>query len=374
MKIYLDVTPYFWHTEDKGGIYHYIARFLAHLPQDEDLVLFVRGRRVIVAEKVAAYARRFPLIWRRMPGQLHHLLPLLKGPGRFLSFWDDVPALWGLEAFSVVHDLRALFYEEELKPLEEGLPLYREFSRLKAYQERRRYFEERRRALLKTFKRARGFIAVSNFTAQNLVRAGIALERIKRIYHGPLPRVKTGKLPSFLEGRPFILYVGKIEPLKNIEGLLLAFEELRRKRPGIFLVLAGPLTWYGRFLKERWPRQKGVIFLDFVPEETLEVLYREAICLVFPSFYEGFGLPLLEAMSRGLPAVVSRAGSLPEIGGEACLYFDPLDPKDMGEKLLLLLEEPGLRQALARKGLKRAKSFSWSRCVRETLSFLKGPS
>ncbi len=372
-KIYLDVTPYFWRTEDKGGIYHYIERFLAHLTptQKKKIVLFLRGRRVIDAHKVEQFRSTWPIKWVKLPGQLHHLFPVLCKRGKFLSFWDDVPCLLGLKSFSVIHDLRAVFYEDELKSLEEGLPLYPLFSRLPAYHQRRRYFAERKKVLLRTLKRAQGFIAISDFTADQLKRVGVPASNIKKVYHGPLPQTQKAPLPSFLKSRGFLLYVGKIEPLKNVEGLLLAFEELRKDFPDLSLVLAGPLTWYGRFLKSRWSKLENVYFLDLVSPQVLETLYQEALCLVLPSFYEGFGLPVLEAMSRGLPVAASRRGAIPEVGGEAGLYFDPTNPKAIRDTLARLCANPPLRNDLAQKGVARSKFFSWERCVQETLDWLE---
>ena len=372
MKFYFDVTPYFWRTEDRGGIYHYIERFLIHLPFGwrRKFILFVRGRRVINDQKLACFQQDWKIKWCKIPGQLHRIFPLLVGRGKFLSFWDDLPLLFGLKPFVVIHDLRALFYEQTLKPLEESLPLYPFFSRLTEYKQRRRYFSDRAKALQRTLKRARGFIAISGFTASNLLKLGVQREKIKKIYHGPLPSAEEGALPPFLKGRDFLLYVGKVEPLKNIEGLLLAFGKLRCKFPEVFLVIAGPLTWYGRFLKANWPKLENVCFLDFVSPNTLEALYRKASCLVLPSFYEGFGLPVLEAMSRGLPVAASRAGAIPEIGGKACIYFDPKDSDEISRCLKELLQEPELRRKLAQWGKRRSRLFSWAKCVRETLAFI----
>ena len=371
MKIYLDVTPYFWRTEDRGGIYHYIERFLAHLPLREETILLVRGRRVIDSEKVKQMAQNYPLHWVKFPGQLHKIFPVLWKRTAYLSLWHDLPLIWRAKPFLVVHDLRSLIYEEELLPLEKGLPLFSSFSSLPEFRKRWDYFKERRRALKKAFKQAHGFIAVSEFTARELQSHGIEASRIKQVYHGPLPKATPSSLPSFLEGRPFFLYVGKVEPLKNIEGLLHAFKLLERLYPSLLLVIAGPLTWYGRFLRERLPASRNVYFLDFVSPHLLETLYRSALALVLPSFYEGFGLPVLEAMSRGLAVAASIRGALPEIAGPAALYFNPLSIEEMAACMERLLQDEALRSHLGNLGKKKSQKFSWDRCVRETLSWIK---
>ena len=369
--LYLDVTPYFWRTEDRGGIYHYIERFLAHLPETPEIRLLVRGRRVIDRERVSRWASKRPLLWVRLPGQLHHLVPVLYGRGTYLSLWDEIPALLGLRAFSVLHDPRSFLYEDELLPLERTLPLYPEFSRLREFEKRRAYFRDRRRALRKSFKRASGIITVSLFSAREIRKLGTTNVPIEAVYHGPLPVSEPEPLPGSLGRKPFVLYVGKLDPLKNIEGLLLAFEKVKARKVALELVLAGPLTWYGRFLKERWRKLEGVHFLDFVSPGILESLYRRALFLILPSFYEGFGLPVAEAFSRGLPVAVSNRAALPEIAGDAALYFDPLSPEEIAAAMEKLFFDEKLRRRLAIRGLARAGKFSWKRCVERTLGLIR---
>jgi glycosyltransferase involved in cell wall biosynthesis len=114
-----------------------------------------------------------------------------------------------------------------------------------------------------------------------------------------------------------------------------------------------------------------VIFTDYVSDQDLACLYQNAICFVMPSLYEGFGIPILEAMSFNLPVACSNSSSLPEVGGDSCLYFDPNDVKDMGDKIKKLLTDDVLRQNLKKLGKERIKYFSWQKCAEETLELLK---
>jgi len=373
--LYLDVTPYFWRTEDRGGIYHYIRNFLLELAKDPPagLWLFVRGRGVIEARKVSCWARHFPVKWVRLPGQLHRIIPLLRGSGKYLTLWEDLPALWGLKVYSVVHDLRALIYEEELLPCEKDLPFWRQWKDLPEARARRRYFSTRKRMLERVLSKARGLVAISRFTAQGLVSRGIEEERVKVVYHGPLPPTSPAPLPTELQNNPYVLYVGKFEPLKNVERLLLAFKLWRKTNPRVRLVCAGPLTWYGRFLVKRFSSLEGVYFLDFVSPNLLESLYRKALFLVLPSLYEGFGLPVLEAMSRGVAVAASDIAPLREVAGLGAYFFDPFSPKALRDAFSLLWEDRALREKLASCGLERSRKFSWEKTVLETISFVSLP-
>ncbi len=374
MSLYIDITPYFWITEDKGGIYHYIDRFInqilkENLTQKYKITFLIRGYRVIDKNKVDQYYCKIPLKWLKIPGHFHRYIPLIFG-GQYITLWDNIPKTIKTVVYAVIHDLRALIYKDKLEKIEKELPLYKKFCNLKEYKLRKQYFYKKERMLEETLLKSEGIIAISKFTANTIKQLGLFSKRLTTVYHGILPKYHKNDLPIYLKNKTFILYVGKIDPLKNIEGLLLAFHLLRQKNPEIYLVLAGPLTWYGRFLRATWPHKEGIFWLDFVSNELLESLYEKAQFLILPSFYEGFGLPLLEAMSRGLPTVVSNKGALPEIGGEASIYFDPYDYKDIANKIEEILFSPLLKKSLKEKGIIRSKTFSWKECVNKTLTFV----
>ena len=188
-----------------------------------------------------------------------------------------------------------------------------------------------------------------------------------------------GELPPRL-APGFILAVGTVEPRKNYPRLLAAYRHLRREsvplllgdRPGVpELVIAGRPGWaYGDTL-ERIKAEPGVRYLGHVDEPTLSALYRSAAMLALPSLYEGFGLPLLEAMANGLPAVVGNAGALPELADGAAIVVDPEDVSSIAAGLERLLSDVSLREQLGAAGRLRAADFTWERAASTTRDVLQ---
>jgi glycosyltransferase involved in cell wall biosynthesis len=205
--------------------------------------------------------------------------------------------------------------------------------------------------------------------------------KVSVIAEGLPPDVPAGPLPAGLEPG-FILAVGTVEPRKNYPRLLAAFRQMRGRhgslpfivngRPGVpQLVIAGRPGWaYGDTL-QRIGAEPGVRYLGHVDEPTLSALYEAASVLAFPSLYEGFGLPLLEAMSRGVPAVVGAAGALPELAAGAAIAVEPDDVDAIAGALERLLADPHLRKKLGEEGKRRAESFTWDRAAEQTLEVLQ---
>ena len=146
--------------------------------------------------------------------------------------------------------------------------------------------------------------------------------------------------------KPYILYVGNDYPHKNLKRLCLAFKKLNLD-------------------------YQLVLVTDFVSDEELNKLYRNASLFVFPSLVEGFGLPPLEAMARGVPVACSNTGSLPEILGEAAVYFNPLDIGDMTEKIKKTLSNDRAKKDLIEKGFEQVKKYNWGKMAKETLGVYK---
>lgn len=165
---------------------------------------------------------------------------------------------------------------------------------------------------------------------------------------------------------PYIFYVGNAHPHKNVEGLIKAFLQLKEKYPQMSLVLSGhDHHFWQRVKKENM--HPDIIYTGYVTDEELVAFYKNASCFVMPSFEEGFGIPLLEAMACGCPVVSSDAASLPEVGGDACIYFNPRDLDDMADKISQVLNNEKLRKDLIEKGQKRYKQFSWEKLAKQTL-------
>jgi glycosyltransferase involved in cell wall biosynthesis len=168
-------------------------------------------------------------------------------------------------------------------------------------------------------------------------------------------------------GEPYLLAVGDLRPKKNLRRLIEAYRLLRAEGLPHRLLLAGADLGAGHALLE-FAGPEPVEVLGFIPDIRLDELLRGAEALVVPSLYEGFGLVVLDAMRRGCPAVLARAGALPETGGEAAAYFDPLDPSDMAAAIRQVAEDRAWRDRLRADGLARAQEFSWDRTAAETVA------
>jgi glycosyltransferase involved in cell wall biosynthesis len=167
---------------------------------------------------------------------------------------------------------------------------------------------------------------------------------------------------------PFVLYAGNIKPHKNLERLIESFHILRRG--GGFeqvklLIIGDEISKYATLRRavHKYKLHKHVRFFGFVSNETLAVLYRLAAVFVFPSLYEGFGLPPLEAMASGTPVITSNVSSLPEVVGDAALLIDPYEPQAIADAMRRVLSEAPLRASLRARGLERVREFSWERSV-----------
>lgn len=168
---------------------------------------------------------------------------------------------------------------------------------------------------------------------------------------------------------PFILFVGTLEPRKNLPSLLKAFAIVKENNPLVKLVIAGQKGWKYSDICTTIAYvhlEKEVIFLNYIAHEDLPALYNAADLFVYPSLYEGFGLPPLEAMQCGIPVITSDTSSLPEIMGEGGIMVNPLDIRELADKISLLLNDDQERKENIRYNLARAKLFSWDRCACET--------
>jgi glycosyltransferase involved in cell wall biosynthesis len=175
----------------------------------------------------------------------------------------------------------------------------------------------------------------------------------------------------------YLLFVGTLQPRKNITKLIEAFAKVTQheKTPkDIQLVIVGKKGWlYEEILAtpQRVHVEDKVKFLDFVSDDDLNILYKHAICYILPSLYEGFGLPVLEAMKHDCPVITSNISSMPEAGGDAALYVDPKDTDDIAEKIMKLIVHKDLRKELIDKGKKQLAKFSWEKTAKETLEILE---
>ncbi len=174
-------------------------------------------------------------------------------------------------------------------------------------------------------------------------------------------------LKKFKVTPPYIFYIGNAHPHKNIEVLIETFLILRKKYQYLTLVLGGHDHYFWQKIKNKYGSQKDIIFAGFLTDQELVALYKSAQVFVMPSLEEGFGIPLLEAFACGCPVASSNVASLPEVGGDAALYFNPKDKQDIADKISQILNNSKLRQELIAKGEKRYKQFSWEKLAQKTL-------
>lgn len=225
-------------------------------------------------------------------------------------------------------------------------------------------------------EKAKRVISVSNTTKKDIIKFYQSPEeKIEVIYNGY--ERKNSKLANFaprkLNNKEYILYVGTLQPRKNIETLFSAFKKFSDLNPRFKLIIAGKKGWlYERIFEKAKNLQldKKIKFVGYVSDENLTTLYKNAFCFVLPSLYEGFGIPILEAMSFSCPVISSFASSLPEVGADACLYFDPKSADDLLDKLIELKENKNMRAELIQKGKKRIQMFSWRTCAEKTLKVI----
>lgn len=374
MKVILSIDPVRFPLTGIGRYTFELARQLGNMPQVERL--FFAGRRLVhdlpetaqaepgspvsssfrqlvLNNRVAAGAYRLASSMSKRHALRGHADHVFHGPNFYLP-------PFGGPSVCTFHDLSVFTWAHCHPP------------------ERVRFM---RKEIALTLKRADRLITDSEYTRREIASYfGWPLEKIRAV---PLacsedfrPRPAEELLPLLssygLKPQGYCLYVGTIEPRKNLEALLDAYALLpppvRREWP---LVLAGHRGWRSEQLHARieaavaqgWAR-----YLGFVDAAALPLIYAGARVFAFPSLYEGFGLPVLEAMASGVPVVCSNSSTLPEVAGEAAAMCAPQDVDALSRLLAVALEDEGWRADARRKGLLRAAGFSWQRCAEETVA------
>ncbi|MCX2726226.1 glycosyltransferase family 1 protein [Thermomicrobium sp. 4228-Ro] len=319
--------------------------------------LFVRGplELSVPAERAEFRVIPFPRLWThvRLAAELvRHPVDLLFVPAHVLPVWCPVPGV------VTVHDL-GYRYEPEAHPLLQRL--YLEFG------------------TLRSVRQARRVIAISQATARDLVRFyRVPPERIAVVPHGvdrqfsPRTAEEVARVRErYGLHKPFLLHVGTLQPRKNLVRLIRAFERVAATDHELELILAGKRGWLAEPIEtaiRSSPVRQRIRVLGHVVDSDLPALYSAAELFVFPSLYEGFGLPVLEAMACGIPVVTSRRGALAEIAGPA-ITCDPLSVEDIA-RAIAEARDPVHRPQLVRAGLEHAKQFTWERSAHLTLDVL----
>ena len=234
-------------------------------------------------------------------------------------------------------------------------------------------------------RKAKIIFTISNASKSDIIKIyGVPKKKVAVTYPGIKEEnikhealsMKDVKDKYGIEGE-YILFVGTLQPRKNIKKLIEAFSKLstfNSQLSTLNLVVVGKKGWmYEEILgaPKKFGIEDKVKFLDFVTDEELQALYKNALCFILPSLYEGFGLPVLEAMQNGCPVITSNISSLPEAGGDAALYVDPQDVNDIADKIQKVISNQKLRDDMMEKGYKQVKKFSWEKTARETLKALE---
>lgn len=352
-----------------AGISGYIYHLLQALPPAGAgfrFSVFTGERRWLPPQGMAVHWSRWPtdrpaarILWEQC---VQPLALARQGIDLLHSLAYVSPALWPGPAVLTVLDLSFILYPERFRPFHR---LYLKlFTRLSA-------------------RRARRVIAISESTRRDATRLlGLAADKAVTVYCGvdavfqPQP---ARSLAEFRRARglpeQFVLFVGTLEPRKNIVGLLEAYAQVRQRWQTTRgelppLVIAGAKGWYYAEVFRRLEElglASVVQFAGFVPAAELPLWYSAAELFVYPSLYEGFGLPVLEAMACGAPVVTSNRSSLPEVVGQAGVTVDPEDSEGLATAMLQVLTDEDRRTALREVGRRRAAEFTWERAAQETL-------
>ncbi|MBI3287812.1 MAG: glycosyltransferase family 4 protein [Chloroflexi bacterium] len=345
------------------GISWYVYNLLGHLPAGQHrYTVFTAERRAAelwpqLRVRLTRWPTRNPLVrifWEQVLLPLHLAregVDLLHGLGFVIPLASRRPGV------ITIFDLGFVVHPELIKPA------------------RRIYLSTMARL---SAQRARRIIAISQATKQDIVRLwGIDPQRVVVIPCGVEERFRP-PAPEALEAwrrrrslpEHMILFLGTLEPRKNIPGLLRAYALLRsRGLRSHMLVLAGAAGWGQTSILAEMGRLglNGQVFLPgYVPSEELPLWYAAADLFVYPSLYEGFGLPVLEAMACGTPVIAADGSALPEVVGEAGLLVSPTDVEALAEAIQRALQDPSLREAMRGKGLLQARRFSWAEAGRRT--------
>ena len=366
MPIYLDVSAAVHHRAGLGRYGDSLVRALSTTIPDRMALFYNQERGVQPLSGLEQLPSRTVSLgykpWRMAVwmGQLARLPfnRLVPGASLFHATEHLLMPLWGVPTVLTIHDLIPQLVPEHHKPLNRWylswtMPLY--------------------------CRRADHIIAVSGATRRDLLAMyHLPPEKVSVIHEAASPRFRPQTELSHervrgMYGLPeeYLLYVGTIEPRKNLERLLEAWTPLRQAGECPPLVIVGKRGWLSDSFYaalEASAVREDIILTGYVQDADLPAIYSAATAFVWPSLYEGFGLPPLEAMACGTPVVCADVSSMPEVVGDAALLFDPQDVGAMRDMIRRLVVDRALREELRQRGFVQAAKFSWSRAARETLA------
>jgi len=377
MKIGIEISPLVLGKKTGIGWYAYnLIKNFKKIDEGNFYILFgssIRDyRKKIKSLKEEFECENIKINMKFLPGRIHNYLFQIFMPVEFLYGSFDIihtlhpfsPVKFKAKYIATIHDLTPLISNEWFLK-EDSLKF--------------------RFIIKKTTERADKIIAVSNSTKKDIVRFfNYPEENIEVVHLASDDIYKPLENKEGIEGikrkygisKKYILFVGTIEPRKNLLRLLSAFEKLKNKFKEYQLVIVGQIGWITEKFFEKLKNllenvKKDVILTGYIPREDMVFLYNGCELFIYPSLYEGFGIPVLEAMSCGVPVITSNVSSLPEVGGDACVYVNPYDEEDILYKMEKVLSSEGLKKEMSKKGLERAKLFSWEKTAEKTLKIYK---
>lgn len=366
MKIGIDASRAF--TKQRTGIEEYSYQVIRHLRkelQSEEVFLYIKKNHKIdfdLPDKWKIKTIKFPYFWTQIGLSLEllfHPVDILFVPAHV------VPAIHPQNTIVTIHGLEYEFFPEG----------YSFWARL--------YM---RWSIKLSCKWAKKIIAVSENTKKDLIKLyKVAENKIEVVYEG-MDLAQNAKRKTQNDSvklkveKPYLLFVGRLEKRKNVEEIIEAYKILKEKyNIPHSLMLAGKPGFGFEIIKLKIDNllkivncKLKIIQLGYVDETSKQELLSNADVFLFPTFYEGFGLPILEAQSLGVPVVTSNISSLPEVGGNSVLYADPYKPESIAEAIFRLIEDQNLKNDIIKKGFENTKRFSWEKCADEIAKlFLK---
>ncbi len=349
----------------KTGVEHYAKQLILHLAEIDranKYILYLRTAPeqwfLSLPENFAVKVMPFPLFWTQLRlswEMLFHPVDVLFIPASAL------PIIHPQKSVVTIHDVAWLFYPDA-------------FTRFN-----RNFLRWSSRFAI---KRAWKIIAVSEATKRDLVKYyGVNENKVTVVHHGffldagidfsrPLSQTGAQALPL---QQPYLLFLSTLQPRKNLEGLIKAFRLLKNENPDLphKLAVVGKPGWKFEEILRMIEENKDIVtYLNHISETDKAAILSRADLLVLPSFYEGFGMQILEAFAANVPVATSNISSMPEVAGEAAVYFDPKNIRDMARAIKMVLLDKSLADRLREKGKERLKNFSWEKCARQTLDVL----
>lgn len=378
MKIGIDIRHLA--KAQHSGVGHYTLNLIKHLARqnpDEQLILFAAGTRATLAQLPRLRGANIKLETLSMPNRLLTArLKSLVGPA-LEDYLSEPPDLW---LFPNINQIKTrLPYALTMHDV--AFRLFPEYFTAKS----RLWF--RTAQVGKLLADAGTILSVSARTKADLNHLwSVPTSKIKVTPLGVDNDYTPQRQPNdrqFLKAHqidfPYVLTLSTLEPRKNIESAIEAFDAVARQHPSLphHLVIAGGYGWKTKSIHEAkrraWARER-IHFLGYVPGHHKPTLYRRASVFLFPSFYEGFGLPTLEALASGTPVITSFTGSMPEVVGNAAILIDPYNVTDLEQALTEVLLDENLSSLLRERGLARAKTYTWTQTAHITMEALQNLS